>query len=609
MNSGLIKKLLASAFSLSIICGFFGPAMLPSEVVNADTIVVPIDSKHFPDKVFRRYVSEFFDHNKDKKLNANEIMDVEWIEIVDSDISTLKGIEYFPSLIELSVELNKITKLDLSKNTNLEYLCVMGNELTSLDLSKNVKLGTLDCAGNQLTSLNVRKCKSLLSIDCSGNKLSKLDVSECKSLGDLECANNKFKELDISQNRELRCLDCSRNDIATLDISGCPKLITEFNKGINASATKYWCDANGTKDLKAYQTYEDRGNFLVVPKKTKVERGYKTVSLWQDQKNEAIVVCGSKLELHLEGYDSGSVTWKSSNTDVASVDPDGIVTGKQAGNVVITAKFYKTTVKCNLLVQYKDVTKKSAFWYTPTYDLTAKDVVKGYDKQTAFKPANDCTRAQMVTFLWRLSGCPKPKASTTSFKDIKKSDYFYKPVLWAVENGITTGISKTKFAPSGVCTRAQTVTFLWRMAGKPEPSSAKNKFSDIKKSDYFYTATIWASGKKIVAGYNDGTFKPQGKCLRRQMVTFLYKYNEFVNKKSAEPTKAPAPTKAPVPTATPTPKPTSTPTPTPAGWGFGDNRDRMSASQKATYDKLIADGYVYGVDFTVDNSGKIVYGS
>ena len=178
---------------------------------------------------------------------------------------------------------------------------------------------------------------------------------------------------------------------------------------------------------------------------------------------------------------------------------------------------------------YKDVKKISDFWYEPTYYLSALGVVKGYDKGTKFKPDNDCTRAQMVTFLWRLNNSPKPKSTTTAFTDIKKSDYYYNAVLWAVEQGITTGTSKTKFGPSGVCTRAQTVTFLWRMAGKPSVGNAKNKFKDVKQGDYFYDAVIWASGKKIVAGYSDGTFKPTGKCARRQMVTFLYKYDKYIN--------------------------------------------------------------------------------
>lgn len=203
----------------------------------------------------------------------------------------------------------------------------------------------------------------------------------------------------------------------------------------------------------------------------------------------------------------------------------------KAGNAVLAEDWGSWKETCKVKVLYKDVTRRSDFWFEPTYYLSDKDVVKGYDKQTKFKPANDCTRAQMVTFLWRLKGSPKPKIKTTAFKDIKKTDYFYNAVLWAVDNGITTGVSKTKFAPSKVCTRAQIVTFLWRMAGTPEPQSAKNKFKDIKAKDYFYKPVLWASEKKIVAGYKDGTFKPQGKCLRRQMVTFLYKYDKFVNGK------------------------------------------------------------------------------
>ena len=244
------------------------------------------------------------------------------------------------------------------------------------------------------------------------------------------------------------------------------------------------------------------------------------------------IKCGGSdtLKATLSGS-SDKISWKSSDAKVAKVDANGKVTTKQAGTVTITASAADKSATCVVTVLYKDVTNTKDFWYAPTNYLTAANVVKGYDKQTKFKPANDCTRAQMVTFLWRLAGEPAPKSTTTKFKDIKSKDYFYKPVLWAVEKGITTGVSKTKFNPKGVCTRAQTVTFLWRMANKPAPKTTKNKFSDVKSKDYFYKAVLWASEQKIVAGYNDGTFKPQGKCLRRQMVTFLYKYDKFVNGK------------------------------------------------------------------------------
>ncbi len=173
---------------------------------------------------------------------------------------------------------------------------------------------------------------------------------------------------------------------------------------------------------------------------------------------------------------------------------------------------------------YSDVQNPKNFWFKPVYWASEKGITTGY-KGGKFKPGNDCTRAQMVTFLWRMKGSPAPKSKTCSFKDVKKSAYYYKPVLWAVDKGITTGYTKTSFKPNNVCTRAQTVTFLWRMAGKPKPKSAKSKFSDIKKSAYYYKAVLWASEKGIVAGYKNGTFKPNEKCLRRQIVTFLWKYS------------------------------------------------------------------------------------
>ncbi|MBO4604365.1 MAG: S-layer homology domain-containing protein, partial [Clostridiales bacterium] len=249
-------------------------------------------------------------------------------------------------------------------------------------------------------------------------------------------------------------------------------------------------------------------------------------------KTSAKIVCGSTQTLKATLKNSSSkVAWKSSNSKIASVDSNGKITAKQAGKVTITASAAGVSATCTVQVLFKDVVNEKDFWFTPTYYLVNKGVVKGYDNQTLFKPTNDCSRAQMITFLWRLQGEPAPKSSTNKFKDVKSSDYFYKASIWAVEQGITTVPSDKKFNPQGICTRAQTVTFLWRMAGKPEPKKGINKFSDIKSSDYFYKATLWANEMKIVSGYDDGTFKPQGNCTRRQMVTFLYKYDKYVNGK------------------------------------------------------------------------------
>ncbi|MBO4580561.1 MAG: S-layer homology domain-containing protein [Clostridiales bacterium] len=244
------------------------------------------------------------------------------------------------------------------------------------------------------------------------------------------------------------------------------------------------------------------------------------------------VVCGktSSLKAALKGS-SSKITWKSSDTKVATVDSKGKISAKMAGTVTVIATAAGKSASAVVTVLYKDVTDTKDFWYAPTNYLTKNGVVKGYDNQTLFKPSNDCSRAQMLTFMWRLSGSPAPKSSDCKFPDVKSTDYFFKPVIWAVEKGITTGYSDGTFKPQNVCTRAQTVTFLWRMAGKPKPETKANRFSDVKSSAYYYKATLWASEKNILAGYSDGTFRPEGLCLRRQMVTFLYKYDKNVGNK------------------------------------------------------------------------------
>ena len=146
--------------------------------------------------------------------------------------------------------------------------------------------------------------------------------------------------------------------------------------------------------------------------------------------------------------------------------------------------------------------------------------------ETSFNPNGQCLRAQVVTFLHRAAENPQPVSTVNPFTDVKPTDFFYKPVLWAVEEGITNGVSATEFGSYAVCNRAAVVTFLWRAAGSPAPTSTANPFTDVKTTDFFYKPVLWAIENGITNGVSATEFGPTADCNRAQVVTFLYRaYN------------------------------------------------------------------------------------
>ena len=149
-------------------------------------------------------------------------------------------------------------------------------------------------------------------------------------------------------------------------------------------------------------------------------------------------------------------------------------------------------------------------------------ITSGTGNGTTFSPNEPCTRGQIVTFLWRAYGEQEPTITENPFTDVKPSDYYYKAVLWAVEKGITQGTSATTFNPSGTCTRDQAVTFQWRAAGRPAASGG-NSFTDVDGTAYYADAVAWAVANGITNGTSTTTFNPSGICDRGQIVTFLYR--------------------------------------------------------------------------------------
>ena len=150
-----------------------------------------------------------------------------------------------------------------------------------------------------------------------------------------------------------------------------------------------------------------------------------------------------------------------------------------------------------------------------------KGITKGTSDST-FTPDGVCTRAQAVTFLWRAAGSPAAKAGSLPFADVKAGSYYDDAVRWAVENGVTVGTSATTFSPNATCSRAQIVTFLWRAQKSPAAGSA-NPFDDVAGSAYYADAVQWAVQKNITKGTGATAFSPDANCIRAQIVTFLYR--------------------------------------------------------------------------------------
>ena len=165
--------------------------------------------------------------------------------------------------------------------------------------------------------------------------------------------------------------------------------------------------------------------------------------------------------------------------------------------------------------------KEGAYYVDAVNWAVDKKVTSG-KSETTFAPNDSCTRAQAVTFLWRAAGSPEPTASEMTFTDVKADSYYYKAVLWAVENKITSGMSDTLFAPDATCSRSQIVTFLYRMQNSPE-SKAENPFTDVKADAYYANAVLWAVETGVTTGASATTFDPAGDCTRGQIVTFLYR--------------------------------------------------------------------------------------
>ena len=212
---------------------------------------------------------------------------------------------------------------------------------------------------------------------------------------------------------------------------------------------------------------------------------------------------------------SGNFSWNLDSSGLT--DPDGYADMSAAE---ILADLFGDAETQPSQKGFNDV-KPGDYFYDAVNWAVEKGITTG-TSATTFSPNASCTRAQIVTFLWRASGSPEPKTASNPFTDVAANAYYCKAVLWAVENGITTGTSATTFSPDAPCTRAQGVTFLWRANGSKAASAAAS-FTDVASDAYYAPAVAWAAEQNVTGGVGNGLFSPDTTCTRAQNVSMLYR--------------------------------------------------------------------------------------
>ena len=338
----------------------------------------------------------------------------------------------------------------------------------------------------------------------------------CKAKAVCEFCKASYGSLDPNSHADLKHIDAKA---ATAAAEG------NIEYWYCEACEKYFSDADAKNEITQAQTVIPKRQSsgggsggsssypITVPSKT--ENGTVTVS----PKNAS---AGSTVTITVKP-DSGYVLETISVTDKNGNDLK--LTDKSNGKYTFTMPTSKVEIKVtfmedNSVLNFFYDVPNDAYYYEAV-KWAAENGITGGVGNSLFAPNQPCTRAQIVTFLWRAAGSPAPK-SMSSFTDVPADAFYAKAVAWAVENGITSGTGEGKFSPNAICTRAQSVTFLYRTSGSPAVSGSA-EFSDVSTTAFYADAVAWAAKKGITTGIGGGLFGSDNDCTRSQIVTFLWR--------------------------------------------------------------------------------------
>lgn len=562
------------------------------EIVDDTAKLVKIDETNFPDPNFREIVKKYCDANKDgflSELDVNNVYELDCsyafdLCLDDGKIKSVKGIEYLirlqelnlcnnlieeidlsqnPDLVKLNISENRIKgRLDLSQNTklkvldfsendisevdlsglsDLEILDTSFNALGELDVSKNLNLKELTCNWNSLGSLDVSKNTDLIKLETCVNGLESLDVSMNTKLKELICSDDQLKELDVSHNLELVKLVCSNNTLGELDLTNNTALIyvdgycTQLQSLDISQNTALEClymggnfieklDVSKQPDL---EVLDINGNFLEsldLSHNKKLKNLYATCNL---MKKIDISHCPRLMKLVSE------VTPQKYNDDSFI----GVIYDNDGESVNTDDWYYLSMDLEDILItkadSFEDIEVGS--WYSEAVKYVQDNAFMNGTSKAVFSPDMTLTRAQFVTVLHNIEGGENLPATVYNdkFKDVPQNEWYTNPVMWALKNGITSGVSKDQFGTDEEITREQLATLLYKYAGTKDDEYILTKHDDALKvypdatkvSDWAIEAMQWAVSHSIVNGKpeEDGTLflDPNGKASRAECAQMI----------------------------------------------------------------------------------------
>lgn len=428
--------------------------------------VVAGESVSFDQKAFESFMNDYADDNID--TNRGDYFELQYVKFDSLPNSTREGVLYEgKDKIKTSTEVEDLDKVSFESVAKAKDTIKVPFTLYAKQYDKNDKV--IDKKVSMTGEVVISVVKEDIVFEVGVNSAVKLGSD--KFIDFLRDSDKSYRKADL--------------DYVTFDV------------GKNSAITSYF---NGTGAL--YRYYNgNTGINATVSAKDEFYYNPKTSS---------------------KHYDLDDVTYVTSKFakvgDIVYIPftAYGTKSGQKAEGTL--------AIKVKQTMNFVDVHTYDYFYDSVQWAVN-NDITKG-TSATTFSPKQGCTRAQIVTFLWRAANSPAPRSSTNKFTDVYATTHadYMKAIIWATEQGITTGTGNGKFSPDATCTRAQIVTFLYRFKNNPAVYGSLN-FSDVNKTEHaaFYNAILWAVNNKITTGYGNGIFDPNGTCNRGDAVTFLYR--------------------------------------------------------------------------------------